>query len=201
MNTGTHPHQAGMFIMSQPGIRFIRPLGSPQSTLGEGPESHHTRETQAEASESYVCEQDKPGVGSPPKLPGGGFSPSLQGDRPPCRMSPQPRKSRRRNKPRLTQEEAAALQRLRERNAAQWLDAVRQASRTPSVRAQLAAIVVWDYFFDSSVPHLRDRALLMKWMREWTPQNCPKPAVLARALTRLGYPPRVAEARSRLGEE
>ena len=175
MNTGTHQHQVGMVIMSQPGIRFIRPLGSPQPTLGKGPEIHHARETQAGASESYV-----------------------QGDRPQWSMPSQPRKSRRRKKPRLTQEELAALQKLRERNASQWLDAVRQASRTPSVRAQLAAIVVWDYFFDNPEPHMRDRALLIQWMREWSMQTCPNQAVLARALIRLGYPPRLAELRSRI---
>ena len=177
MNTGTHQHRVGMVIMSQPGIRFIRPLGSPHPTLGKGPEIHHARETQAGASESYV-----------------------QGDRQQWSMHPQPRKSRRRKKPRLTQEELAALQKLRERNAAQWLDAVRLASRTPSVRSQLAAIVVWDYFFDNRSPHMRDRALLMKWMREWKPQGCPRPTVLARALEKCGFPPKVAEARSRVGE-
>lgn len=174
MNNATQPLQVGMIIMTQPDIRFIRPLGSPQPTQEKGPEIHHARETQAEASESYV-----------------------QGDRPQWSMLPRPRKSRRRKKPRLTHEELAALQKLRERNAAQWLDAVRQASRTPSVRAQLAAIVVWDYFFDNPEPHMRDRALLIQWMREWSMQTCPNPAVLARALIRLGYPPRLAELRSR----
>jgi hypothetical protein len=175
MNTGTHQHQVGMVIMSQPGIRFIRPLGSPQPTLGKGPEIHHARETQAGASESYV-----------------------QGDQPQWSMPFQPRRSRRRKRPRLKPEELVALQKLRERNASQWLDAVRQASRTQSVRAQLAAIVVWDYFFDNPEPHMRDRALLIQWMREWSMQTCPNQAVLARALIRLGYPPRLAELRSRI---
>lgn len=175
MNNVTQPLQAGMIIMTRPDIRFIRPLGSPQPTLGKGPENHHARETQAGASESYV-----------------------QGDRQHWSKPPRPRKSRRRKKLQLTQEELTALQKLRERNAAQWLDAVRQASRTPSVRAHLAAIVVWDYFFDNPEPHMRDRALLFQWMREWTMQTCPNPAVLARALIRLGYPPRLAELRSRI---
>lgn len=198
MNTGTHPHQGGMVIMSQPGIRFIRPLGSPQPPLGEGLESQHARETQTEESESYVRAQDKPRVDHPSKVPGGSFSPSRRGDRLQRRMQPRLRKSRRRKKLRLTQEELAVLQKLRERNAAQWTDAVRRASRTPSIRAHLAAIVVWDYFFDKPAPHMRDRALLMKWMREWTPQNCSKPAVLARVLEKCGFPPKVAEARSRV---
>ena len=175
MNNPTQPLQAGMIIMTRPDIRFIRPLGSPQPTLGKGPEIHHARETQAGASESYV-----------------------QGDRQHWSMPPRPRKSRRRKKLSLTPEELAGLQKLRERNAAQWLDAVRQASRTPSVRAHLAAIVIWDYFFDNPEPHMRDRALLIQWMREWSMQTCPNPAVLARALIRLGYPPRLAELRSRI---
>jgi len=175
MNNATQPLQTSMIIMARPGIRFIRPLGSPQQTPGRGPEIHHARETKAGASESYV-----------------------QSDRQHWSVPPRPRKSRRHKKLRLTQEELAALQKLRERNAAQWLDAVRQASRTPSVRSQLAAIVVWDYFFDNPEPHMRDRALLFQWMREWSMQTCPNPAVLARALIRLGYPPRLAEQRSRI---
>ena len=113
---------------------------------------------------------------------------------------PPPRRSRRRHKLQLTREEREAMRRLQERNAAQWTDAVRRASRAPAVRAALSNILKWDYFMDNPAPHMRDRALLFIWASEWTPENDPAPAVLARALQRLGFPRRVAEMRSRVGE-
>ena len=175
MNDDTQPPMENLVGMARPDIRFIRPLGNSQPTIERRLESQHARGTLEEVSESYV-----------------------QGDRLQWSMPPRPRKSRRRKKLSLTPEELAGLQKLRERNAAQWLDAVRQASRTPSVRAHLAAIVIWDYFFDNPEPHMRDRALLIQWMREWSMQTCPNPAVLARALIRLGYPPRLAKERSQI---
>lgn len=116
------------------------------------------------------------------------------------RRVPKPRKSRRISQPRLTREERAAMRRLRERNARQWIDAVRRASRAPAVRAALASALIWDYFMDNPAAHMRERALLLKWSAEWTLENDPAPAVLARALQRLGFPKRVAELRSRVGE-
>lgn len=175
MNNDTQPPMGDVVVMSQPDIRFIRPLGSSLPTMEKRLDSQHTPGTREEASESYV-----------------------QGDRQQWSMQTQASKSRRRKTPQLTQDEVDALQKLHERNAAQWLDAVRYASRTPSVRAQLAAIVVWDYFFDNPSPHMRDRTVLIQWMREWSMQTCPNPTVLARALVRLGFPPRLALERSRI---
>ena len=91
------------------------------------------------------------------------------------------------------------MQLLRGRNAQQWIDAVKQI-RTPSVRAHVAAIVLWDWLYDAQEPWLKNRGALDKWAGEYSEETCPKPSVLARALEKIGYPPRVAETRAWIGE-
>ena len=113
---------------------------------------------------------------------------------------PAPRKSRRIRQPRLTREEREAMRRLRERNAAQWVDAVKKI-RTPSVRAHISAVVLFEFLYDHDEPWMKNRGPLDEWASHWTPETCPKPAVLARALIKVGYPPRFAEARAWIGEE
>lgn len=113
---------------------------------------------------------------------------------------PRPRNSRRISQPRLTREERKAMRRLRERNAQQWIDAVKKI-RTPSVRAQAAAIVLWDWLYDATDPWLKNRRPLDKWAGEYSEETCPKPAVLARALVKVGYPARLAEIRAWIGED
>lgn len=71
--------------------------------------------------------------------------------------------------------------------------------RTPSVRAQVAAIVLWDWLYDATDPWLKNRGPLDKWAGEYSEETCPKPAVLARALVKVGYPARVAEIRAWIG--
>ena len=112
---------------------------------------------------------------------------------------PTPRRSRRRHKLRLTLEERLALKRLRELNSDQLIRALRKI-RTPSVRASASAVAAWDLVLDVSGPHMRRKEQILSWAGEWTPENDPRPAVLARALVKIGYPPRVAEARARIGE-
>ena len=89
------------------------------------------------------------------------------------------------------------MQLLRERNAQQWIDAVKKI-RTPSVRAHVAAIVLWDWLYDAQEPWLKNRGPLDKLAGEWTPETCPKSKVLAKQLIKIGYPPRIAWARSSL---
>ena len=82
----------------------------------------------------------------------------------------------------------------------QWIDAVKKI-RTPLVRAQVAAIVLWDWIWDATEPWLKNYGPLKEWAGDCLPENCPKPAVLARALIKVGYPPRVAEIRAWIGED
>lgn len=91
------------------------------------------------------------------------------------------------------------MRRLRERNADQWVEAVKRI-RTPSVRAHASALAWWDYLMDAPEPWLQNRGQIAKWAGEYSEETCPKPAVLARALVRIGYPPRVATARAWVGE-
>ena len=111
---------------------------------------------------------------------------------------PPPRRSRRRHKLRLTLEERLALKRLRELNSDQLIRALRKI-RTPSVRASASAVAAWDLVLDVSGPHMRRKEQILAWAGEWTPENDPRPAVLSRALVKIGYPPRVAEARAQIG--
>ena len=92
------------------------------------------------------------------------------------------------------------MRRLRERNATQWVAAVKKI-RTPLVRAQVSAVINWDWLYDAMDPWLKNRGPLDKWAGECLPENCPKPAVLARALVKVGYPPGVAVARAWIGED
>ena len=94
-----------------------------------------------------------------------------------------------------------ALRRLEERNATQWIAAVKAASRTPSLRAQLSAIVLFDHIYDAPEPWKKNRGPLDAWAAEWTPETSPNPSVLARALVRLGFPPRLAEHRAWMWEK
>ena len=127
--------------------------------------------------------------------------PGQQAARSPGRLGtgyppPKPRKSRRISQACLTREERMALRRLGERNATQWIAAVKAASRTPSLRAQLSAIVLFDHLYDAPEPWKKNRGPLDEWAAEWTPETSPNPAVLARALVRLGFPLRLAEHRA-----
>ena len=92
------------------------------------------------------------------------------------------------------------MRRLRERNVQQLIDAVKKI-RTPSVRAQVAAIVLWDFLMDAPEPWLQNRGQIVEWAGEYSEATCPKPAVLARALVRVGYPQTVAVARAWIGED
>lgn len=92
------------------------------------------------------------------------------------------------------------MQRLQERNAVQWVDAVKKI-RTPSVRAQVSAICWFDFLMDAPEPWLQNRGQIVEWAGEYSEATCPKPAVLARALVRVGYPQTVAVARAWIGED
>ena len=91
------------------------------------------------------------------------------------------------------------MRRHRSRNAQQWIDAVKKI-RTPSVRAQVSAICWFDFLMDAPEPWLQNRGQIVEWAGEYSEETCPKPTVLARALEKIGYPPRVAEKRAWIGE-
>lgn len=146
-------------------------------------------------------------LGSVPLPPGAGPSMALRTmtARAPGRVGaggfghppPTPRRSRRRRK--RQPEETKILRQLRERSAADWIRVVKKL-RTPSVRAHVSAVILFDWLYDAVEPWKKNRGPLDFWASGWAPETCPGPKVLAKALVKVGYPPREAEVRSRIGE-
>ena len=72
--------------------------------------------------------------------------------------------------------------------------------RTPNVRCQIVQFVWWSYIADN-FHGFESRTILDAWRREWTFDIRVRPEVLERALVRLGWPPRIAAERVRVGGE